>query len=469
MRDRTLRGRTLRGRTLRDRTRCGRRAVPIAAAALLTLAACGGGGSASPDPARSLGPTARSATTGVDDATGSKASPQCAAAVRTLRLYTIENLENVAKSGKAAMEKAHPGLTVELVTSATSYAGLAQQLSADSAAGQRADVAVAGLDLLPEFAGRLGAQELSPRLLRASYDQRLVGLGQIGGRQIGIPQQVSTLALVYNLDVLEKAGVDPGSLTTTAGVLAAAEKIATSGQDVQPIDIPTGQQFGQWVLNTLASSKGAPIQGDDGRPRLDTPQAREAAQFLAKAATYGPQSTDPTNQGLLRFGYRKETAMTVMTVESLAGGLKFIQDQGARGFRAGAVPFPTLPAGKQAPVARGNALTVLATDRCQREMATELVVSLLAPDVVAASTESLSYLPVDSDALTRLAPFYRQYPQLAAFNELAPSLVAPPSWAGARGPELPQAINNQVVRIMGGADIDQTLAAAQAEAESFNQ
>ncbi|WP_018505234.1 extracellular solute-binding protein [Parafrankia discariae] len=448
-----------------------RRAVPLAlAAALFPLAACGGGGGSTPSgPAQSLRPTARAAAAGVDDVEGAKASPQCAAQVKTLRMYAVGNLNDVAKSGKAYLEKAHPGLTVDIVATAPNYVALVQQISADRAARQQIDVAVAGFDVLPVFADQLGAQELSPRLLRASYDQRMVPLGQVGGRQVGIPQQVSTLALAYNLDILEKAGVDPKTLTTTDGVIAAADKIKASGQDVQPIDIPTGQQFGQWALNTLASSKGAPIQDGSGRPRLNTPQAQEAARFLAKVGTYGPQSDDPTNQGLLRFGIRKQTAMTMVTVAALAGGLKFIQDQGAQGFRAGAVPFPTLPGGKQAPVAGGNALTVLSTDQCQKEMATELVVSLLAPDVLAASTEALSYLPVDSAELAKLEPFYRQYPQLQPFNTLVPSLVAPPSWGGARGGELPTALSDQVVRIMGGADVDKTLAAAQAEAETLTR
>ena len=447
-----------------------RRAVPVGlAAAMLTLAACGGGDSGPQNPVESLRPTARDAAAGVDNVDGAKASPECAAQVKTLRMAAVGTLNDVAESGKAYMERTYPGLTVEINSSAPNYVALVQQISADRSAGRSVDVAVSGLDLLPVFADQLGAQELSPRLLRASYDQRLVQLGQVGGRQIGIPQQVSVPVLAYNLDVLEAAGVDPATLTTTDGVLAAAEKIKASGQRIQPIDLPTGEQFGQWFLNTLASSKGAPIQTESGRPALDTPQAREAAEFLAKVGTYGPQSDSPSTEGLLRFGLRKETAMVGATVASIGAGLKFVRDQGADGFRVGVIPFPTLPGGEQRPVAGGNALTVLATDKCQREMAIELVVSLLAPDVVAASTEALSYIPVDTAAVDQLAPFYQQFPELVQFNELVPSLVRPPAWGGSRGGELPQAITEHVVRIMNGADVGQTLAAAQREAETLTQ
>ncbi|SNQ50043.1 ABC-type sugar transport system, periplasmic component [Frankia canadensis] len=446
-----------------------RRTLPtVVALGMIVLTACGGGGGSS-NPADDVRPTARTADAGVAGVAGATASPECAARVKTLRMAAVGTLNDVAKSGKAYMEKAHPGLTVELTATAPDYSALVQQISADRSAGRTADVAVAGFDQLPVYARQLGAQVLSPSLLRPTYDQRLLRLGTVDGKLVGIPQQVSTLALVYNLDILQKAGVDPKTLTTTDGVIAAADKIKASGQNVQPIDLPTGQQFGQWVLNTLASSKGTPIQDAAGRPALTTPAAREAAQFLAKVGTYGPQSDDPTQQGLLRFGIRRQVAITAVTVASLAGGLKFIADQGTKGFRAGAIPFPTLPGGSQHPVAGGNALTVLATDRCQQEMATELVVSLLSPDVVAASTEAFSYIPVDSQAISQLGPFYETYPQLKPFLALTGSLVKAPVWTGARGGEVPTALSNQVVRITRGEDPARTLADAQTQAEELNR
>ncbi|MCK9897579.1 extracellular solute-binding protein [Frankia sp. AgB32] len=438
-----------------------RRTLPTAVAlGMILLASCSGGGG-SGNPAEDLRPTARPATAGVDNVAGATASPECAAKVKQLRVAAPGTLNDVAESGKAYMEKTHPGLTVDIVATAPDYSALVQQISADRSAGSSVDVAVAGFDQLPVYARQLGAQPLSPRRLRASYDQRLLGLGTVDGTLIGIPQQVASLALVYNLDVLQQAGVDPRTLTTTDGVIAAADKIKASGQNIQPIDLPTGQQFGQWMLNTLASSRGTPIQDAAGGPALTTPATRAAAAFLAKVGTYGPQSDNPS--GLLRFGIRRQTAMTVVNVASLAGSLRIIGGLGAKGFRVGAVPFPTLPGGSQHPVAVGNALTVLATDHCQQEMATELIVSLLSPDVVATSTEAFSYLPVDTQAISRLSSFYGMYPQLKPFLAVTGSLVKAPVWGGARGGEVADALNDQVVRIVRGEDPDRTLAAAQTQ------
>ena len=171
----------------------------------------------------------------------------------------------------------------------------------------------------------------------------------------------------------------------------------------------------------------------------------------------------------MRFGIQKKTAMVGATVSALAGGLQYIEQQGENGFRVGVVPFPTLPGGEQKPVAGGNALTVLSQDRCQREVATEFVVSVLKPNVVKASTEAYSYIPVDTEAINQLSAFYQRFPQLRQFNDLADSLVAAPVWPGGRGGEVPRALSEQVLRIMTGADPAATLAAAQTEAEGLTQ
>ncbi|WP_397428668.1 extracellular solute-binding protein [Pseudofrankia sp. BMG5.37] len=436
--------------------------VLLTATVALITAACGGGGGGSDTP--DLRPTARTAAAGVAGVNGATASPECASKVKTLTFYGVAALSDVAKSGKAYMEKAHPGLTVQLNSTAPNYVALVQQISADRAAGKQTDVAVAGFDLLPVFAKQLGAQTLSPNLLRSTYDQQFLKLGQVDGKQIGIPAQVSMPVLVYNADILAKAGVDPKTLTTTDGVLAAAEKIKASGGGVQPIDLPTGQQFGQWYLGSLAESKDTSIQKPDGSPNLTAPAVTEAAQFLAKVGSYGPQSDDPSQNGLLRFGIQKQTAMVGATVASLAAGLRFIRGQGANGFKAGAVPFPTLPGGTEHLTAGGNALTVLSTDKCQQEMATELLVSLLAPDVVAAGVESVSYLPVDTAAATQLASFYQEFPELVPFKNLAGSLTQAPAWPGTRGGEVPQAITDQVIRAMTGTDPTTAMRDAQTKA-----
>jgi multiple sugar transport system substrate-binding protein len=447
------------------------RPLPLLTTALAvaaTAAACGGSGGGSPGATstNALRPTVGSATVSVSDVNGAKASAACVAKVKNLRVSVVGTLNDATRSADAYMASAHPGIKVTLSSSAGSYTALTQQVSADKAAGQQTDVAIAELQQLPLWKNSLGAQPLSPTLLRASYDQRFVGLGKVGGTLYGIPQQVSVPVIIYNAGMLAKAGVDPASLTTTDGLLAAAAKIRTALPGVQPIDLPTNGNA-QWYLDDLTSSKGAPTLSAAGQPAFDSPQALEAGAFLAKVGKLGPQTADP-NAGLIRFGTKK-TAIVGATIAAVAQVRKILTQEGTKGFTVGALPFPTLPGGTRRPVAGGNALVVLSKDACQREVATEYVVAMLSPDLVAKSTEAISYLPVDTAARTALAPFYTANPDLAALNTLIPSLSPPPQWPGARGAEVPDTASDAVVKIFTGASPTSTLNALQKQAQTLTR
>src|SRR5699024_10452529 len=57
-------------------------------------------------------------------------------------------------------------------------------------------------------------------------DENLLSAGQIDGSTYGIPVGANTLALFYNLEILEEAGVDPESITDWASLDAALEAIS---------------------------------------------------------------------------------------------------------------------------------------------------------------------------------------------------------------------------------------------------
>jgi multiple sugar transport system substrate-binding protein len=436
-------------------------------AALLGLSvtvACGGGKSSTPTV---TAPTARNAQVTVDDVNGAKASPECAAQVKTLRVVTYGNISATARNAQAFMEQSHPGLKVDLSSSASSYAEVVSQISADKAAGRQTDVAVAGFEYLPTFVNTLGAQEISPKLLRASYDQRYLPLGQFNGKQYGIPQQVSMPVLVYNLNLLQKAGVDPATLNTTSGVVAAMDKLKQAGVQ-RPIDLPTGDHFPYWFLDTLSHSKGGGLQGPDGKPAYNTPQTQEAMAFLAAVGKSGPQSQDPTIQGAVSFGLQR-SAMLGTTVAAVGAARNLLATRKDQAFPFGVVPFPTLDGGKAAPVAGGNSLVITTADKCQKEMATEMVVALLSPDVLAAGIQATSYLSVDKKATELLADFYQKNADLKGLTELAPSLVPPPSWPGARGSEIPDLTQNTVTAVYGGKDPNQALTELQNQATDLTK
>lgn len=63
----------------------------------------------------------------------------------------------------------------------------------------------------------------------SQIDENLLGAGQIDGSTYGIPIGANTLALYYNLEILEVAGVDPASITDWASLDEALEAISGTG------------------------------------------------------------------------------------------------------------------------------------------------------------------------------------------------------------------------------------------------
>jgi multiple sugar transport system substrate-binding protein len=441
------------------------RAIALLAALIgvLAAAACGGGKSSTTP--NVTAPTARDAQVTVDDVNGAKASPECAAKVKTLRIVTYGNISASSRNAKDFLERTHPGLKVDLSSTASSYAEVVSQISADKAAGRQTDVAVAGFEFLTTFVNNLGAQELSPKLLRASYDQRFLPLGQYNGKQYGIPQQVSLPVLMYNENLLKKAGVDPASLQTTDGVLAAIDKLKKAGVQ-RPVDLPT--EFGYWFLDTMAHSQGTGLQGPDGKPAYNTPAAAQAMAFLAAVGKSGPQSQNATLQGAVTFGQQR-SAIVGATVAAVGFARGVVAGRGSQAFPVGVVPLPTLPGGTLKPVTGGNSLVVLSSDKCQREMATEAVVALLSPDVLAAGIQATSYLSIDKKTTELLSDFYAKNPDLKALNDLAPQLVPPPTWPGTRGSEIPQVTEDSVQSVVGGKDPQAALTDLQTKATDLTK
>jgi multiple sugar transport system substrate-binding protein len=271
--------------------------------------------------------------------------------------------------------------------------------------------------------------------------------------------------LMYNDNLIRKAGIDPATLRSTDGLLAAVDKLKQAGVP-RPIDLST--EFGYWFLDTMAHSRGTGLQGPDKQPAYTTPGAQEAMAFLAAVGKTGPQSQNATTQGALTFGQQR-SALYGATVAAVGAARNLLANRGSQSFTVGVLPFPTLPGGELAPVAGGNSLVVLSKERCQKELATEAVVALLSPDVLAAGIQATSYLSIDKRTTELLADFYAKNPDLAALNDLAPKLVPPPTWPGSRGSEIPQVTEDQVTAVYGGKDPAATMNELQGKATELTR
>lgn len=123
-------------------------------------------------------------------------------------------------------------------------------------------------------------------------DGMIPGLMQPGrseyldGKQLGIPFGVDAYGLMYNTELLQKAGVTP-DFKTWGDVVAACKKIEAADAGVACFSHPTGspEQIGAFFF----SGYDGPYVTADGKYALDAAKATAAAQDIAELWKYLPE------------------------------------------------------------------------------------------------------------------------------------------------------------------------------------
>lgn len=101
------------------------------------------------------------------------------------------------------------------------------------------------------------------------FDKNLIAAGELDGKTYGIPIGANTLALYYNKEILDDAGVDPDSIKDWASFGAALKKVKAAGK--KPITFAgIGTEEGSFQFLPWFWGAGAQLT------QLDSPQAVEA-------------------------------------------------------------------------------------------------------------------------------------------------------------------------------------------------
>jgi len=69
------------------------------------------------------------------------------------------------------------------------------------------------------------------KLSTAGIEANIIGAGELNGKTYGVPIGANTLALYYNKTILDKAGVDPSTITNWATLTAALAKVKAIGDE----------------------------------------------------------------------------------------------------------------------------------------------------------------------------------------------------------------------------------------------
>lgn len=124
---------------------------------------------------------------------------------------------------------------------------------------------------------------------QATLDKFVPGLLELynkNGKVYGLPDWIATQILAYRTDLFKEAGLEaPKSWND---ILAAAEKLS-KGDQMYGITFPgrKGGALAGIFCTTLLSNNGW-LQDDNGKPTINTKEAIETTEFLAKLSKYAP-------------------------------------------------------------------------------------------------------------------------------------------------------------------------------------
>ena len=137
----------------------------------------------------------------------------------------------------------------------------------------------------------------------ADYPESLVDLYNLDGTQYGVPKDFDTIALWYNKDILEQAGVEAPTADWTWDDLAeAAETVSTKLKDKGIYGVAAGMDGQTTYYNTIFQAGGEVLTDDGKASGYDEKATQEGLQVWTDLIASGaspsiPQLTDtPADQ-----------------------------------------------------------------------------------------------------------------------------------------------------------------------------
>ena len=290
----------------------------------------------------------------------------------------------------------------------------------------------------------------------AEIDENLLDAGVIDGEAYGIPIGANTLALYYNEDVLDEAGVDPESVVdwdTLTEALAAIEATGNRGITFAGIGTEEGSfQFLPWFWGA-----GADLR------ELDSPQAAQALQLWVDWIEEGYAPTTVINN-----------SQNTTWEEFVAGGFGFVENgtwqvnaAEEADFPVGVIPIPG-PDGGVAPAPTGGEFITapVQDDEDRYQVTSQIVECMTTPEgMTETATTFAYYIPPTAEGQEALLA---DHPELDTWVEAVQSAKGRTSDdLGTDYPLISEALWTAVQNATSGAmSVEEALAQAQSEAEA---
>lgn len=374
-------------------------------------------------------------------ALGGFATPSFAEDVTLNILYNLPGFTKFHQPLADEFMKNNPDIKINFLAPALGYNEGQQQILRSAVTGNLPDVYFSGYNLTAELVHTLLPRkqitELTPFIeaeggqafLDKNYSPKMAALGQIDGKQYGLPVNASSPIMFVNADLVKKAGGDPDNMPKTfAGLIELAKKIHADDPKVSGMSYDINGWPDDWLWQSLIFEQGGKLVDEKTKKvAFDNEIGLNALKLSRQFVTEGGQTLLDWDQSRQQFGagltgFIFSTPAHVQTIEALVGTR----------FQLKTATFPLDNAATGGVPTGGNSAVILTQDATKQAAAWKYLKWVTGPEAQNVIVRITGYLPTNKLATGPdfLAPYYAEHP-----NVKTASLQAERSlpWAGYPG------------------------------------
>ncbi|MCJ9668999.1 MULTISPECIES: ABC transporter substrate-binding protein [unclassified Neorhizobium] len=363
----------------------------------------------------------------------------------------------------------HPGVMITFRAAAPDYDEALQTVLRQSITTDLPDVFISGLQKIPDLVSRKIAVPLTPftagqDLAGLGYSDRLLSLGQVNNVQYALAYATSTPIVFFNTDLVKAAGGDPGRLPTDwDGLIKLAHSITALGGGIDGMYYDVGTD--DWMFQNLIFNQGGELMSADGKDiAFDGAQGKAAMRLFKRFFTEGGQKAIEQRAARQQFaagtlGIYFTSPSIISTFEKQIGG-KFVM-------RTSTMPLAN-PQRAGVPTG-GMAAVIVTTDHEKQKAAWDYIKFASGPVGQTIVAKATGYMPANTRALeaTYLGDFFKQNPNWETSSRQIPIARKWAAWPGQNGVKIARNLVDNMTRIAGGADAEETLAAMARETRAL--
>ena len=337
--------------------------------------------------------------------------------------------------------KNNPDVKINFLAPAPGYNEGQQQVLRSAVTGNLPDVYFSGYNLTAELVHALEPRnqitDLGPFIeaeggqafLDANYSPKMAALGQIDGKQYGLPVNASSPIIYINAELVRKAGGDPDNMPKTfEGLIELAAKIHALDPKVAGMGYDINGWPDDWLWQALIFQQGGKLVDETTKAvAFDNEIGLNALKLARRFVTEGGQNLLDWDQSRQQFGagltgFIFSTPAHVQTVQGLVGDR----------FELKTATFPLDNPETGGVPTGGNSAVILTQDKARQDAAWKYLKWITGPEAQNVIVRITGYLPTNKLATgpDYLEPYYAENP-----NVKTASLQADRSlpWAGYPG------------------------------------